>query len=45
MPARPARLLRVGNELDHLQSRCAVLGANGYVTLVGVRMVSCVFWP
>ena len=30
MPARPARLLCVGNELDHLQRRCAVLGANGY---------------
>jgi len=30
MPARPARLLCAGNELDHLQRRCAVLGANGY---------------
>jgi CheY-like chemotaxis protein len=26
----PFRLLCVGNELDHLESRCAVLGSAGY---------------
>jgi CheY-like chemotaxis protein len=30
MPSCPARLLCVGNELDHLQSRCAVLESAGY---------------
>jgi hypothetical protein len=29
MSSRPARLLCVGNELDHLQSRCAVLESAG----------------
>jgi hypothetical protein len=32
MPSRPARLLCVGNQLDHLQSRCAVLESAGYDT-------------
>jgi CheY-like chemotaxis protein len=27
----PSRLLCVGNELDHLESRCAVLGSAGYI--------------
>lgn len=30
MPSRPERLLCVGNELDHLESRCAVLATAGY---------------
>jgi hypothetical protein len=30
MQSRHARLLCVGNELDHLQSRCAVLESAGY---------------
>lgn len=30
MPSRPARLLCVGNELDHLRTRCAVLSHSGY---------------
>ncbi len=27
---RPARLLCIGNETDHLRTRCAVLGRAGY---------------
>jgi hypothetical protein len=30
MPSRPARLLCVGNGVDHLETRCAVLGSAGY---------------
>jgi hypothetical protein len=30
MPSRRARLLCVGNERDHLQSRCDVLNFSGY---------------
>jgi hypothetical protein len=30
MPSYPARLLCVGNGVDHLQTRCAVLGSAGY---------------
>jgi hypothetical protein len=31
MPSRPARLLCIGNELDHLETRCAVLSRSGYI--------------
>jgi hypothetical protein len=31
MRSRPARLLCVGNRIDHLQTRCAVLGSVGYI--------------
>jgi hypothetical protein len=27
----PARVLCVGNEMDHLRTRCAVLGSAGYI--------------
>jgi hypothetical protein len=30
MPSRPPRLLCVGNEVDHLETRCAVLIRSGY---------------
>jgi hypothetical protein len=30
MPTRPARLLCVGNGVDHLQTRCAVLSSVAY---------------
>jgi hypothetical protein len=30
MPSRPSRLLCVGNSVDHLETRCAVLGSAGY---------------
>jgi DNA-binding response OmpR family regulator len=30
MQPRPARLLCVGNEMDHLETRCAVLIRSGY---------------
>jgi hypothetical protein len=30
MPTRPARVLCVGNGVDHLQTRCAVLSSVGY---------------
>jgi hypothetical protein len=30
MPSRPLRLLCVGNGVDHLQTRCAILGSAGY---------------
>jgi hypothetical protein len=30
MPSRAARLLCVGNEVDHLETRCAVLIRSGY---------------
>ena len=32
MHARPARLLCVGRDIDHLRTRCAVLGHHGYDT-------------
>ena len=36
MPSGPTRLLCVGNGVDHLETRCAVLGSAGYTAEAAV---------